>query len=240
MTSSDFRQRARDALNGNWFVAVIAAFIASLLGGISTGGGFSFDFSTTGEDMTDAELEAFMAQLGINEEILTTLLVIIGVFAVIGFVYSIVCLIVGSGVSVGYAQLNLDLIDKGYTSVGTIFSRFDQWKTALVARLLVGLRVLLWSLLFIIPGIIESYSYAMVSFVMADNPHMTASEAMAESKRLMKGNRWRLFCLSFSFYGWALLSVLTLGIGMLWLTPYMQASFAAFYRQIKADANYTV
>lgn len=236
MTSSDFRQRAREALQGNWFVAVIAAFIASLLGGISSGGGFSLDFTIT-EDMTDAELEALMAQLGINEEILTTFLIIIGVFAVIGFVYSIICLIIGSGVSVGYAQLNLDLVDKGHTSVGTIFSRFDQWKTALVARILVGLRVMLWTLLFIIPGIIESYSYAMVSFVMADNPYMTAREAMAESKRLMKGNRWRLFCLSFSFFGWAMLSVLTLGIGSLWLTPYMQASFAAFYRQIKAEAN---
>ncbi len=239
MTSFDFRQRAREALRGNWFVAVIAAFIASLLGGISSGGGFSLDFTTT-EDMTDAELEALMAQLGINEEILTTFLIIIGVFAVIGFVYSIVSLIVGSGVSVGYAQLNLDIVDGDSVSVGTVFSRFSQWKTALAARFLVGLRVLLWSLLFVIPGIIASYSYSVVNFVMADNPHMTAREAMAESKRLMKGNRWRFFCLSFSFFGWALLSVFTLGIGSLWLTPYMQASFAAFYRQIKAEANYTV
>lgn len=239
MNSSDLRSRAREALKGNWFVMIIAGFIASLLGGVASSSGGSVDFSSSSE-MTDAELEAMMAQLGITEEILMAILAVIGVLAIVGLVYSIICLIVGSGVSVGYAQLNLDLVDGRAVSVGAIFSRFSDWKTALVARLLTGLRVFLWSLLFVIPGIIAAYDYEMVTFVLAEQPYLSASEAMAESKRLMKGNRWRLFCLELSFFGWALLSVFTLGIGNLWLTPYVQASRAAFYREIKSEATLTV
>ena len=67
----------------------------------------------------------------------------------------------------------------------------------------------------------------------AENPELTASEAIERSKQMMSGNRWRLFCLQFSFIGWDLLSaLLTFGIGSLWITPYKQAATAAFYREI--------
>ena len=84
----------------------------------------------------------------------------------------------------------------------------------------------------IIPGIIATYSYAMTEFILAENPDLTASEAIARSKEMMSGNRWRLFCLHFSFIGWDILSSLTLGIGNMWLRPYKQAANAAFYREI--------
>ncbi len=239
MNSSDLRQRARDALKGNWFVMVVAGFVASLLGGVASSSSFSVDVGSS-EEITDAELDALMTQLGITEEMLMAAFTIIGLLAIVGMVYSVICFIVGSGVSSGYAQLNLDLVDGRSVSVGTVFSRFGDWKTVLVARLLTGLRVFLWSLLFVIPGIIAAYDYEMVNFVIAEQPYLSASEAMAESKRLMRGNRWRLFCLEISFFGWAFLSALTLGVGNLWLTPYVQASKAAFYRQIKREASYTV
>lgn len=235
MRSSDFRQRAREALSGNWFVAVVAGVIASLLGGVSTGG-FSFNFDFSSEDMEGVELEGMLQQLGITKEMLTVFFAIMGVFAIVGLVYGIICLIIGSGVSVGYAKLNLDIIDGAEASVGTVFSMFGRWKSALWARILIGIRVMLWSLLFVIPGIVASYSYAMVGFVLADHPEMSASEALAESKRIMRGNRWRLFCLNFSFIGWSFLCMFTLGIGYIWLLPYIQAANAAFYREVKSSA----
>lgn len=91
---------------------------------------------------------------------------------------------------------------------------------------------MLWSILFIIPGIIASYSYAMTSFVLADNPEMSANEAIRESKRLMKGNKWKFFCLQLSFIGLMIIGALTLGIGLIWIIPYQQATYAAFYRDI--------
>ena len=85
----------------------------------------------------------------------------------------------------------------------------------------------------IITGIIAGYSYAMTSYILAENPELTASEAIERSKQMMSGNRWRLFCVQISFIGWEILSaLLTFGIGGLWITPYKQAATAAFYREI--------
>ena len=127
---------------------------------------------------------------------------------------------------------------------------------------LMGLYTVLWTLLLIIPGLIKTFSYAMTPYILAENPGMTATEAITESRRIMDGNKWRLFCLGFSFIGWGLLcaapaliatgivtgialrtmSVLPflslipltilLSVGMLFLRPYEEAAYAAFYREI--------
>ena len=236
MTSFDIRSKARALLSGKWLMAVIAGFLASVLGAIGGGGSLDLNFST--EDSGDGEIGQLISNLDIPEEIIGALITIISAVVLLGVFYSLISFVIGSVVSVGYAQFNLDLVDERDVSVGTLFSRFGQWKTAIIARLMVSIRVMLWSLLFVIPGIIASYDYAMVSFVLADNPEMSYRDALEESKRLMLGNRWRLFCLEISFIGWAILSLFTLGIGSLFLVPYTQTSHAVFYRDIKAEKNY--
>ena len=82
----------------------------------------------------------------------------------------------------------------------------------------------------------------MTDYILAENPELTATEAIEQSKSMMYGNRFRLFCLQFSFIGWDILATLAFGIGHLWLTPYKQAATAAFYREISgteyvADEN---
>ena len=72
----------------------------------------------------------------------------------------------------------------------------------------------------------------MTEYILAENPELSASEAISRSKQMMDGNKWRLFCLQFSFIGWSILCAFTLGIGNLWLTPYKQAARAAFYREV--------
>ena len=97
--------------------------------------------------------------------------------------------------------------------------------------------IILWSLLFIIPGLAAAYSYSMTRYILAENPYMSADEAIARSKQMMYGNRWRLFCLHISFIGWSLLStLLTFGIGELWLTPYRMTAEAAFYREVSGTS----
>lgn len=76
----------------------------------------------------------------------------------------------------------------------------------------------------------------MTDYILAEHPELTASEAIAQSKAMMEGNRWRLFCLQFSFIGWDILCALTLGIGNLALRPYRHAAEAAFYREISGGA----
>lgn len=148
-------------------------------------------------------------------------------------VMAVVYFILGSVVGVGYSRFNLDLVDRQKEpEIGTLFGYFKFWKTTAAASFLQGLYVFLWSLLFIIPGIVAGYSYAMTDCILAEHPELTAGEAIEQSKAMMYGNRFRQFCLQFSFVGWDLLCALTLGIGNLWLRPYKQAAEAAFYRDI--------
>ncbi|MBQ2785679.1 MAG: DUF975 family protein [Oscillospiraceae bacterium] len=119
--------------------------------------------------------------------------------AIIAVIVGIALFILGSVVEVGYMKFNLDLVDRQKEAeIGTMFGYFQFWKTTACARLLQSVYVLLWSLLFIIPGIIATYSYAMTSYILAENPELTASEAIERSKQMMSGNRWRLFCVQIS------------------------------------------
>lgn len=210
MFAADFRKIARDALAGKWKTAIIAGLIASLLGAVSSGG-------------TEIDLESYRNSF-VWEYIVYLILAAI--------VMVVVFFILGSIVGVGYAKFNLDLTDLKEPEIGTLFAYFPQWKTAVAAGALQALLIFLWSLLLVIPGIIARYSYAMTRYILAEHPELTASEALVRSKEMMTGNRWRLFCLQFSFIGWDILAALTLSIGYLWLTPYMQAATAAFYREI--------
>ena len=124
------------------------------------------------------------------------------------------------------------MVDGEEVELKTLFAYLPYWKTMVIANLLITLYTALWLLLFIIPGIIAAYRYSMTYYILAENPELSASEAIDRSKELMDGNKYRLFCLGFSFFGWIILSVITLGIGSIFLNPYMQAANAAFYRDI--------
>ncbi len=114
-----------------------------------------------------------------------------------------------------------------------LFSGFNNFATSLVTYLLIAIYTFLWSLLFIIPGIIKSLSYSMTWFILADNPEMKANEAITRSRVMMDGHKTELFVLYLSFIGWLFLCVLTLGILIIYVGPYMHASLAAFYNEIK-------
>ncbi len=230
--AADFRADARNALAGKWKTAVVAGLVASLLGGVTEG--VSFNTGNANFEVNLGDMKESFASLtpqwgpqivGIVTGVVLVAVAIALVFAVAYFILSSVAL-------VGYAQFNLDLIDRKEAQISTVVSRFPQWKKLAVTNLLRSLYIFLWTLLFIIPGIVASYSYAMTSYILAEHPELTAKEAIARSKQMMEGNRGRLFCLEISFIGWAFLCALTLGIGYLWLTPYTQAAKAAFYREV--------
>ncbi len=105
-------------------------------------------------------------------------------------------------------------------------------RTTLVL-LLRGIFVFLWSLLLIVPGIIKSYSYRLAFYVAADNPEMTPSECLAESARMMRGHKWRAFCMDFVMFLWSLLGSCVCGIGTLWVAPYREAALSNFYEDLR-------
>lgn len=113
--------------------------------------------------------------------------------------------------------------------------RGGRYTRVFCALFLVRLFTFLWTLLLIIPGIMKAFSYALTPYILLDEPELTARQAIARSCEIMQGRRWKLFCLSLSFIGWGILSLLTFGIGFLWLAPYMNASIAAFYEDARAE-----
>ena len=233
--SSDFRSLARKALSGKWMIAVLAGVIASVLGGIGTSGPeveFKFEGGQFSTDLMFADQTVFSTTGGLSPELQSFLVGGAIAIGIVSILFAVLYFILGSFVAVGYSKFNLDLVDHKDAEIGTMFSYISYWKTTALANLLETLYTILWSLLFIIPGIMASYSYAMKGYVLADHPELTANEAIARSKEMMRGNRFRLFCLDFSFIGWNILCMFTLGIGNLWLNPYIQASHAAFYREV--------
>lgn len=234
--ASDFRRIARDALRGRWALAVIAGLIASLLGaGGSIGPELNLQISENGAhvNVMFGGQQIYLSGQGWNPE-LTGLLLGGAVYLVlVGLVLAVLFFILSSVVGLGYAKFNLDYVDRrDAPQIGTMFAYFPYWKTAAVANLWQGLYVLLWSLLLVIPGVMAAYSYSMTGYILAEHPDLEPREAIARSKEMMSGNRWRLFCLHLSFIGWNLLNTLTLGIGSLWLNPYQQIASAAFYRDL--------
>ena len=236
LKAKDFRKMAREGLKGSWLLAVGAGLIASLLGGciITTGGGGGSSGATSSNTSLDPlSFQHTVDSITSDPSVTAFLFAALAMVSIIAIVYLIIMLVVGGAVSMGYAKFNLNLINKTGPDIKDLFSEMGRFKAGFVMQFLRGLYILLWSFLLVIPGIIASYSYKMAPYILMENPDMTASQAITASKQLMEGNKWRLFCLEFSFIGWSLLSAITLGIGMLFLRPYMEAAGAAFYRELK-------
>lgn len=212
-TSKEYRAIAREKLSGNWGRSILVTFLAGLLGAGGSGGGSAGSSSGLEQYLEDPEIAAILA-------------VVVSAAAIIALVMAII----GSVVELGHNQYYISLVGENKKEpVSVLFSRIGIFGKALGLRLYMGIKVLLWSLLFIIPGIIAAYRYVMAPYIMAENPDVGIREAVERSKELMQGHKWRMFCLEFSFIGWALLCIFTLGIGFLWLSPYQYASYAAFY-----------
>lgn len=225
MTYSDYRRIARENLAGNWGKSLGIAFVAAIFGALLAGSNIGFDIT-------------------IDEEIIPHLpsivLSVLGVLVSISSILNLAQFILGGTVQLGYTQILLKQYHHMEFEMGELFSQFHRFKQGFLQSFLRTLYIALWSLLFIIPGIIANYKYAMTPFLMADNPNMTAKEAIAASCELMDGHKGELFILGLTFIGWDILAVLSLGIGFLWLNPYKEATYAAFYRDLIIQRNNTV
>lgn len=240
--AADFRREAREALRGKWKMAVLAALVATLLG--ATGNGFEMKFEKTaasanvGLEFSGMRLYSAGISGADHPGMQSFLAGTVTYLVVIAIILAVAQFIIGSVVSIGYAKYHMDLMDGEEGKINTLFDYFPQWKTMVVAGFLQMLYILLWGLLFIIPGVVAAYRYAMTPYILAENPEMRAGEAIDRSKELMDGNKWRLFCLGFSFIGWSILANLVPVIGNLLLLPYTNTANAAFYRDITRYSGY--
>ena len=233
MEAKTIRARARANLAGNWGLSVAVAAVASVLGGLITGVSFLPELETVIPLEYYPALQRYVDWWNEGLHIgSVTLNFRSGIFGFAAF-------LIGGVLQMGYADFLLKQHEGKDTSFGDLFSKFDWFGTGFAQRFLRSLYVLLWTLLFIIPGIMKEYSYAMTPFILAENPNMTASQAIRSSEDLMDGHKADLFILDLSFLGWNILAALTLNLGNLALNPYKNAAYAAFYRQLQAEKQYT-
>ena len=158
-----------------------------------------------------------------------------GLVATIGTILTFVAAFASAPLSVGLLLVYLDVAKGESVAVKRLFDGFSYFVKAVILMILVGVFTFLWSLLFIVPGIIKSFSYSQAFLILAENPDMSPLEAINESKRMMDGHKWEYFVLSLSFILWYLLCYVTCGIAMIYVVPYMQTTLVLFYLNIKGD-----
>lgn len=149
----------------------------------------------------------------------------------------LISILISGPLSLGIAIFSLNLSRDKILQPDQIFDGFKNFGTSVGAYLLIGIFTVLWTLLFIIPGIIAALSYSMTFYIIADDDSIGPMDAIDKSKEIMDGYKWKYFCLNLRFFGWALLCILTFGIGFLWLIPYIKVSVAHFYDDIKKNQN---
>lgn len=127
----------------------------------------------------------------------------------------------------GYAKYNLKLVRKEETSATDVTQGFNVFGKALWLQIIMVFFIYLWMMLFIIPGMVKAFAYSLSFYFLAENPTMTAREALSASKNLMQGKKGNLFYLYLTFIGWGILCMIP--FVCLWVVPYMSATTAAFY-----------
>ena len=225
MTLRDYREKAREMLIGKWVLAAFVYFLGMLFGSALAG------TYVTHPEMISIKLILTYAPeyMEYLPDVLNSIIAFHITFFSIMFTAQ---LMVGGVVDLGVARFTLNLHDGHPVRVKTLISQVNNFSTACVLFYYRKIRIILWSLLLIVPGIIAHYRYAMAQFILCDYPDMNAHQAIEESKELMKGHKMELFKLELSFAPWCLLCIATLGIGFIFLKPYINSAKVAFYREL--------
>ena len=229
LKSKELRVRAWDSLKGKYWMAFGVVIVMGLI--CSIGGVF------TSFAQSLSEVLGLVDPAEMDSDMLVGALVLNGVVIVSAIIGFLINLFVGNAATVGLSNYFIKNTDSK-PSFKDAFSGFKvRYGRNTGTLLLMGVKLVLWSILFVIPGIIKSYEYAIIPYILADDAEISSKDAFKKAKQMMKGNKWRLFKLNFSFIGWFVLCVLTFGIGTFFLIPYVDAANAEFYVELKRTKN---
>lgn len=228
-TRKELKAQGKALFKLNYWKCVLVALILGMLGGV---GGASYS-SNANNQVTEETINSGLGEAISNIPPVAWIAVAVTFVFVLAIGIAISVFLINP-LKVGcyrfftvnhYAPANLNEVGYGFTS---------NYKNVAKTMFFMDLYVFLWSLLFVIPGIVKSYSYRMVPYILAENPDLTTDEALALSKQMMDGQKWRAFVLDLSFIGWILLSILTLGILVIfYVNPYIEATNAELYHALK-------
>lgn len=214
MNRAELKKNAKASLKGNYGQAILLMFLAvaipisvALIGCLAMG----LDFSAN----------------GFNIEKFGTSWILLG----------LIISVATAAIALGEVNFYLKISRNKEASVGDLFSKVNLFLPYICVSIITGFVIGLGTILLVVPGIIAALNYALVSYILVDNPELGVMGSIKKSKEMMKGHRLQLVVLILSFYGWAILGVLTLGILYLWLIPYMNVTMANFYNTLRGPVE---
>lgn len=227
-TRAELKDRAKTVLRGNyWKAFLISLVIAFTTGGSGGGSGWR----------TDGDYSEFNRFGLSSQEIAALIALIIGAIGISLLVAIAIKALLLNPLQVGGRRYFIQSAQY-FDNKGCFRFAFDgnNWKGIVGGMFLKDLFVFLWTLLFIIPGIVKGYAYSMVPYILADNPNIGAKRAIELSDNMTRGHKWDMFVLNLSFLGWYLLGVLCFFIGGIFVRPYDDATHAELYLTLRQNA----
>lgn len=235
----DLKERGKKAFKANYWMCVLVSFIMSAIVSLTVRTGAnstSNSISNAGVTEGKASIQELINIIQNNKEAALIIFgIIMSTIAVLSAVTTLLDIFIFNPFKMGKDSFYLKNSDNSNTGISEIGRGFNpSYSRNILALFLRRLFISLWSLLFLIPGIMKSYSYKMVPYILSEDPNIGAMDALKKSQEMMKGKRWQAFLLDLSFIGWIFLGILTLGILMcFYVSPYIDATKAELYKEIK-------
>lgn len=224
----ELKERAKAVLKKIYWSAFWVSIVIALAGGTNGlgGGGNSYSNNTRNTQYSSSQYDLFIDWSVIISVVLITFIIVLALRIFIGYSLEVG----GRRYFVQSAQYknNKKSFRFGFDS--------ENYMGIVKTMLLTKIFIFLWTLLLIIPGIIKSYAYRMVPYILADNPNIGVRKAIALSNEMTKGHKFDMFVLDLSFIGWYLLGALALGVGVLFVMPYDNATNAELYLVLRKEA----
>ncbi len=262
MTRAQLKSKAKSQINGNIFILFLCHFIVyvvanlsfiaeiaariffypahltGLLFQISANPGVKYVISAFNEIIKRSYINEQSAQYFkvATDSILAQPAYPVGISMLISLA-SIISFIIVPSFNLGIRRLYLNLTKGEKPSIDKFLSGVTSVGKTLWLDIIIKIFTFLWTLLLIVPGIIKYMSYSMSFYILSENPEFTAREALNESKRLMDGHKMDYFILMFSFIWWYILAGITFGLAYIYVYPYINATTANFYQEIKSAEN---
>ncbi|MCR4656268.1 MAG: DUF975 family protein [Lachnospiraceae bacterium] len=222
---AELKEKGKASMKANYWMSVVVSILLSFFAaGMSFGSGSSWN----NNENVDIQL---------TDEVIAIILAVLAVIAVFVIIGALVRIFVFNPIEVGCQNFfikNARTQNAQFGEVGAAFK--PAWMNNVKTLFLRDLFLVLWSMLFLIPGLVKSYSYRMVPYILADHPEISGTEAISLSRKMMNGNKMKTFLFDLSFIGWILLSIITLGIlAVFYVGPYYNNAAAEIYETLKPD-----
>ncbi len=234
------KEMGLSSMKRNYWNSVLVAFITALFAGTSAGVGRSVGNSSSWKEDLEATGSSFdPSSIDLSDpQVVGVLMIVLGVLGVVGLIAFLLGFFVFNPLTVG---CNRFFVRNQYenAAVGELgFAFKNNYKNSILAMFLRGLLIGLGYICFIVPGVILSYSYKMVPYILGEETDLGPVEVLKKSRAMMQGHKWNCFVFELSYIGWRILALFTCGIlNLFYVSPYFYNAYGALYIQIRDGFN---